>query len=274
MVAVAGLTSVGPSLPVTTSHFYAVWSVPPATKQVIEEFSAAIGQAIGRVVNLPDTTPRSEYRPPNLVQASNGWIWFTAATGPRGKSAGYGQCIPIPDSCSGAVLRFDPETGQVTTVFRTPRSVWLDAAAPNPNGRYVAYQTAPCDRPYFNTHLAVPDLVSGHTWSIGQDAQDCHNLSRPAWTTDSRRLVFTYGPRAHWPRTRQRRRQLLRGVGPDELATVSALHAASIRSVSLTAAPTGRGHTKAVEEAWGVLALRDCPADLGPVPSFTLTSSS
>jgi hypothetical protein len=263
-VAVAGSTSVAPSLPVTTSHFYAVWSVPLVTTQVVEEFSAATGQPIRRVVDLPDITPRSEYRPPNLVQASNGWIWFTEATGPGNKDTGFGSFVPMPDSCSGAVLRFDPKTGQVTTVFRTPRSVWLDAAVPSPNGRYVAYEMAPCARSLLNTHLAVRDLVTGRTWSIGQDAQVCHNLSPPAWTTDSRRLVFTCGPSAltgHVPANDGA--SFCAAWRPDELATVSALHGASIKTVSLTAAPRGCGYTKAVVDAWGVLALRDCPADLG-----------
>lgn len=203
-------------------------------------------------MNLPGATPRSEYRPPNLVQASSGWIWLTGATGPRGKYAGYGPFIPTPDSCPGAVLRLDPKTEQVTTVFRTPPSVWPDMAVPSPNGRYFAYEMTPCDRSYFNTQLAVRDLVTGRKWGIGQNAQVCHNPFPPAWTTDSRRRVFTYGPSAltgHVPANG--RVSFCAAWRPDEPGTVSALHAASIKTVSLTAAPRGCGDTKSVVDAWG-----------------------
>jgi hypothetical protein len=244
-------------LPVTTSHFYAVWSVTPSGQQVIEEFSAATGQPTRDVLNLPNqihAEPASD-----LVQASNGWIWFTMTSGPADKYKGYGPFVPVPNSCSGRVVRLNPETGQVKTVFRTPRSVLLDAAVPSPNGRYVVYQAAPCDQALNNSHFVVRDLATGRQWNIGEDARVCHDLSAAAWTADSDDLVFTYGPSsvaagatANW------------GYGscpmanPDELATVSALHPVSIRSVSLTAAPKGCQYVDAVTDAWGALAFESC----------------
>ncbi|HXZ82972.1 MAG TPA: hypothetical protein VED84_04370 [Acidimicrobiales bacterium] len=250
-----------PPLPVTTSHFYAVWSVSPSEKQVIEEFSAVTGQPARDVLDLPRPvgTTLLEDTANDLVQASDGWIWFTKTSGPADKYTGYGPFVPVPNSCSGRVVRLNPETGQVKTVFRMPRSVLLDAAVPSPNGRYVVYQAAPCDQYFNNSHFAVRDLATGRQWTIGEDARVCHDLSAAAWTVDSDELVFTYGSStvgvgasADW------------GYGscpmanPDELAIVSALHTASIRSVSLTAAPKGCQYVDAVTDAWGTLALQSC----------------
>jgi len=240
--------------PVNTSHFYAIWSTAPAHTPVIEEFSVKTGQPIRAVASVL----ASALWVGDLVQAPDGWIWFTESSGPRLRNDTAGG-DPEPNSCSGAAVKLDPGTGRQTVVFHTPRAVWFDAAVPSPNGRFVAYQTGPCARSYFNAHFVIRDLRTGRQWSIGQDARTCHDLSWAAWTPDGQTLLFGYGPSA-----------LAAGVAsqegygtcqasePDELATVSALSPASIRSVSLTAAPKGCGYVEGVSDTWGILALETC----------------
>jgi len=244
------------SVPITTSHFFAIWNTAPDHTPVVEEFSAVTGKPIRQVARLPGASGSGWAG--HLVQAQDGWIWFSESRGPRYRSDTAGG-DPAPNSCSGAAVEFDPATGKEIVVFRTPRSVWFGAAVPSPNGRYVAYETGPCARSYFNAHIEVRDLRSGRQWSIGEDARVCHDLSSVTWTPDSARLVFGFGPSALGSTQ-------LAGMGygvcaeskQDELANVSALRPASMHSVSLTPAPAGCSYVEAAPDAWGVLALEAC----------------
>ena len=253
----------------TTAHFYAIWSTARARSPVVEEFSAATGRPIRRVLSLP----ASELRAGLLVQGPGGWLWYTNATGPvlQNNTAGGD---PKPNSCSGAVIRIDPITGAETTVLRSPTSQWLGAAVPSPDGRYVAFEAAPCARSFMNAHMVVRDLATGREWDVSAGARVCHDLSPASWVAPGTSLVLGYGPSSLGPKS-------LSGEGfgmcqspaPDELAVVGSLRAFSIGSARTVRAARGCGYVEAVADAWGYLALEECGGyNLGPDALVQLSS--
>jgi hypothetical protein len=264
------VVSTGVTPPVSTSHFYAIWSVgPPSAEPVIEEFSAETGRPIREVARLRDS---SGWGSGDLVQGSGGWIWYSESKGPRERSKANGG-DPAPNSCAGAAIKLNPATGQTSVVFRTPPSVWFSGAVPSPTGRYVVYETGQCNRSYFNAHFVVRDLVTGREWEIGADAAICHSFSLPAWASGGK-LVFGYAPsEVRKGQSNKYGYGFCLAPGQPELARVAALSSASIRSATLTRAPSSCGYLQAVPDAWGVLALEACAlGGAGPANDLGATS--
>jgi hypothetical protein len=158
-------------------------------------------------------------------------------------------------------------------VFRTPPSVWFSGAVPSPTGRYVVYETGQCNRSYFNAHFVVRDLLTGREWEIGADAGICYSFSLPAWASGGK-LLFGYAP-SEVPKGQSDKYGygFCLAPGQPELAVVAALSSASIRSATLTRAPSSCGYLQAVPDAWGVLALEACAlGGAGPANDLGATS--
>jgi hypothetical protein len=242
-------------LPVSTAHFYAIWSVGPySAKSVIEEFSARNGRPIRMVAKLRDS---SGWGSGGLIQGPDGWIWYSESKGPLARGRGAGG-NPEPNSCGGAAMKMNPQNGQSFVVFRTPPSVSFSGVVPSPSGRYVVYETGQCNRSYFNTYFVVRDLVTGRRWSIGADAGVCHGFSAPAWTSDGR-FIFGYAPSlVRQGQAHEYGYGFCLAPAQPELAVISATSPTSIRSATLMQAPRHCGYLEAVPDAWGVLALKAC----------------
>ena len=253
----------------TTAHFYAIWSTAPGHRRVVEEFSAATGQPLRKVVGLPPTDS-----PYELVQGPDGWIWYSRSTGPILQSNVAGG-DPKPDSCSGAVVRLDPADGRHVVVLGSPRSEFLGRAVPSPDGRYLAYVAGPCARSFMNLHYVVRDLLTGSQWNVASGARVCHDLSGPAWVPARDELVFGYGPSSLGPSASQSMGYgICQGARADVLALSAARQPASIDSARTARARKGCGYVEAVADAWGFLALEQCGhVGLGAASLVQLTSA-
>lgn len=79
-------------------------------------------------------------------------------------------------------------------VWKLGRDDRLSNAALSPDGTLLIARASPCVPSYFNDHLVVQDVATGHVWTIGGDVPRCHWLGPPQWTPDDRHVLVTYAP--------------------------------------------------------------------------------
>ena len=188
------------ALAVVTADQFA--GAPPATFIALDDqggvsdppvalYDAATGKVISRILG----GSLAGMSIVGLALDASGSLWVTYSRGPVYQNDTFGG-DPKPDSCGNDVVRVDLATGRSTTVLSTGDNEVVDGAWPSPDGRYYAYMSSGCANSYFNGHLTVVDIATGRSWTIGAALQRCHSLSQPAWTLDSRSLVFAYGAAA------------------------------------------------------------------------------
>lgn len=235
---------------------------------VLAQFSLRTGRRLGTLAELAVGGAAGNVSDPHVGPGGN--VWLTSSTGPLCSNDTAG-CGPVPDSCTGSVIRYDPQTLRVTTAVSAPASQLLVDAVPSPRAGRVAMLTATnCAKSFFDQHIVVRDLGSGREWSIGADARRCHSISSPAWSREGSRLMFVYGP-SHASRSVE--------VGPGgvcsspgfgRLVVVAADHSSSARSWKLIEADPRCSYLAAAFDPAGIAAVEGCvkgaPADDGPDP--------
>lgn len=235
------------------AYFVAIWSKrSPAGQPALEAMSMDGGVAIRRLMSLAGYNQGS-----GLSSGVHGDLWVTLATGPRYRSNVAGG-DPAPDSCSGEVVRFDPNTGARQVLLRTPSSVSIADAASSPDGSTLAYLEGGCATGYFDMHLVVRNLKSGASWSIGSHQLACHGLSAPSWSPSGRTILLSYSPsllRADHPFVPN---GTCLQPGPAELLVVPARPGASLSSAETIKAPQGCQYTDGAFDALGIAAVEQC----------------
>ena len=241
--------------------FFAQWQhVQLSMQSTLEAFSLADGHPMGAVTMLPAcTNPIS-----GPFRARDGAFWYVVSTGPRLRSDLAGG-DPAPNSCSGTLIRLNPTTRTQTVEWKAPASELIDAPVPSPDGKEVAYLAGGCDTSYFNMHIEVRNLATGHEWAIGGSATPCHGLSEPSWSADGSKLLFTFAPSVLSPNTTFVPHGGCEAPAPGELAIVPSNQPAEITAQDLTAASPGCGYQYAVFDHEGIAASEACGEnDLGP----------
>lgn len=208
---------------------------------------------------------------------ATGHVWVTLAAGPR-CSSNVAGCGPVPDSCSGEVMKIAPATGRRTPVLTAAAHELIGDAQPSPDGRLLAYLDGACDRSYFNQHIEIRDLSTSRSWSIGGSLEACHSLGSISWTRDSTALVVFYGPSALEPGGNDSW-----GYGtcvqndPNEVAVVPALAAAGDLSGTTTAVDPGCQAEAVTATAGGYAAIEACGTPnflTGPAYLLTLSGAA
>ena len=109
------------------SLFFAYWERNSAAQPVLEAFSQRDGKPQGDVLRLP-AWPFTVQGP---VRTNDGRLWFTISSGPcvRDGTAGGN---PAPNTCSGSVVRFDPDARTSRVVLKAPSPLLIGDAVPSP----------------------------------------------------------------------------------------------------------------------------------------------
>jgi hypothetical protein len=225
----------------------------------LEQFELSGGRRLGALARV--TGSPGVISDPHL--GPQGDVWLTLSSGPRYQS-GVAGGDPAPDSCSGQVVRFDPSTRATSIELTFPSSELVTDAVPSPNGRLVVMPGGGCSTSYFNEHLVVRDLRTGVQWTIGADAAPCHALFDAAWSPDSTRLVFPYGPSTLSPHNRFVPAGTCAAPRFSRLAVVPASHATPVRSWKLIVADTGCSYMAATFDRSGIAAIEGCAKDAPP----------
>jgi hypothetical protein len=130
-----------------------------------------------------------------LWRASDGSLWYSHATGPRCTNPGGLECLSfVPNSCTGSITQLDPRTGNQRLLLSAASSEMIDGAVPSPNRELVAYRSGGCLTSYFNQHLVVKNLLTGHKSTLGANLVACHDLTSPSFSASGKQLVFIYAP--------------------------------------------------------------------------------
>lgn len=174
---------------------------PPVEPTVVAagSFVAAVGDSVdvlratdGSVERVLMSSKRGDLTVNGLALRGQE-LFVTYSAGPR-CSSGVAGCGPQPGTCGGEVDRVDLPTNARSVVWKVGRDTLLGGAEPSPGGTRIAALTSPCVPSYFNQHLAVHDIGSGATESVGGALPRCHQLGPPAWTGDGDHLVVAYAP--------------------------------------------------------------------------------
>jgi hypothetical protein len=249
------VTGVAAPAALPAGSFLSLWPACGCGRStVLAQFSLAGGRRVRTLARVPGAA-HSQVAAPH---AAGGRVWLTFSAGPRCSSPIAG-CGPVPNSCTGSTVRYDPVRRQATTVLTTPPEDLVADAVPSPDGRRLALISADCAHSFLNFHLVVRDLGSGRSWSIGADARPCHTLSEVAWSQDGADLAFPFGPSRL-----SRRGRYPAGVCPaprsSRLAVVSATRASSSRSWRVIAADPGCSYAAAAFTRRGLVAIESCAA--------------
>jgi hypothetical protein len=224
---------------------------------VLEEFSLRGGRPLETLARLPGEP--AQVSVPSA--AHDGTVWFSVSTGPRDRNDTAGG-DPAPNSCSGRIVRFDPDSRESSTVLSFPSSVLVNNVFPSPNGRVLAMLAGDCSTSYFNEHVLLKDPSSGRRWTIGADAAVCHALSGVAWSRDGSQLVFAYGPPATSGAAGEPRDDLGAGLCTTplagEIAVVPADRTSQITQAELTAPSRGCSYESAAFDRRGIVAIEAC----------------
>jgi hypothetical protein len=189
-------TSKSMSGAVTETLLFAQWLRNNTAQLVVEALSRHDGHPQGEVLELPPMP----FNVDGPVRANDGSLWFTVTSGPcvRNNTAGGN---PAPNTCSGAVFRFDPASRTSKVMLQSPRSLLIGGAVPSPDGTRVAYQAGGCDTSYFNMHLVIRDLRTGQDSILGPNPTPCHAFWSVAWSADGSKLLIAYSPSTLEPTT-------------------------------------------------------------------------
>lgn len=178
-----------PVLPLDASFLgltYPASAHPP--RRAIEQFSLSTGAPLRTLLWMPEDSEQAGF-----AAGPEGSLWLTVSSGPKYECGRCEESSPVPDSCRGEVLRFDPTTGSLTTVRKFPSSLVIGGARPSPDGQWLLVQVAGCTNSYSNMHLLAINLVSGVEWTVGAQATACHELGGAAWNESGSELVFPFG---------------------------------------------------------------------------------
>jgi hypothetical protein len=185
------------------------------------------------------------------------------STGPRYRSNMAGG-DPAPDSCTGAVMRFDPARRTNLTVVRIPHGELVSVAVPRADGRELATLEGGCASSFFNQHIVVRDLRAHRRWLIATDAAPCHALSRPAWSADGSELVFAYGASALPPHSNYVPDTICTEPRPSDLAVVAAGRSTSIPTWTLIPPSSGCSFQSSAFDGEGIVAIEGCSQGAPP----------
>jgi hypothetical protein len=177
--------------------FLSLWPACACGRRTqLDAFSLQTGRRVRTLTHLL-VSPGEQVAAPAAVPG--GPVLLTVSSGPTcmgplGGGASSGPCVPVPDSCAGQVERVDPVSGTIGTLLKSAPSTLVTDALPSPERHLLVMRSGDCHTSFFDLHLVVRDLVTGHQWDIGADAPRCHEIARPSWNSDGSRLVFPYGP--------------------------------------------------------------------------------
>jgi hypothetical protein len=227
-------------------------------KTTLDQFSLRDGRRLRTLTRVHVAWPEN-LATPSVDRA--GRVWMTFSSGPK-CSSGAAGCGPVPNSCSGRTDRLNLRSASNATVLSFASSKLVSDAVPSSDATRVALLEGGCTSSFFNQHLVVRDLPSGHEWSLGADATPCHALSAPSWNANGSRLVFAYGP----SRLRKGTRDPAGGCSSprfNRLVIVSSQHASSASSWKLIKAPRQCSYEAGAFDKRGVAAVEACTRGRG-----------
>lgn len=228
---------------------------------VIGQFS----RRTGRLVRALGTI-RTDGQIGDAATDARGGLWMTFTSGPALAAPQTDGGGPVPNTCSGALVRFDLRSGAARTVTRFPPSVLVGNAVPSPDGRRVALLEGGCSTASFDQHIVVLNRQGREQVEIGGDAAPCHWLFNVAWSPDGARLVFPYGP-SNLPRNTSfvPNRTCLRPRA-NELAIASARRQSDAASWTVWHPERGCSYQSAAFDRTGIVASEACShgAPAGP----------
>lgn len=241
--------------------FVSLWPGCGCAKRTeLDAFSLSTGRRLRRIAPVR-LGVGERVAPPAAVPGGPVLLAFSSgpecAPPPSGGSSA-GPCQPLPDSCTGRIERVNPDTGTMSTLLAIEPSTLTTDALPSPRGHMVVMRSGDCDTSYFDLHLVVRDLRSGHEWSIGADAPRCHEIGQASWSPDGSKLVFPYGPSVLPYGTKPSTAQQCNSPGFGRLVVVRADRASSGKSWRLIAADKHCSFMAAAFDRQGIAAVERC----------------